>query len=166
MKAVAKSMFVRTSPRKLRLVANAIRGREVEVALRRLQFINKRATDPITNAVRQALANAQQIGLSSPLTITTVQVNKGPIYKRWRAVSRGMVHSIKKNTSHILVELESQPRPQALRLAAKPQAKAQPKPEKTTTVNKDSSVKQAKAGSTKLSSAKAKPIIKRKSQSK
>ena len=106
--AIAITKFIRTSPRKLRLVADVVRGMEAEKALQQLKFINKRARGPIFKAIKQAVANAQQLGLSSPLKITQLLVDQGPVYKRWRAISRGQAHSIHKFTSHIKVVLESQ----------------------------------------------------------
>ena len=105
--AIATVKYIRTGPRKLRLVADAVRGMEVEQALTSLKFVRKRASEPLFKAIRQALANAKQIGLSSPLQISYLGIDKGPIYKRWRAVSRGQGHSIHKFTSHIKVILES-----------------------------------------------------------
>jgi large subunit ribosomal protein L22 len=107
MKAIAKASFIRMSPRKLRLVADVVRGMDAETALTHLRFMRKRAVLPLSKTVRQALANAKQLGLSSPLKITQLMINKGPVYKRFRAVSRGQAHGVEKKTAHIVVELES-----------------------------------------------------------
>lgn len=106
--AQATVKFIRTGPRKLRLIADAVRGMEVEKALTSLAFVRKRASLPLSKALKQALANAKQIGLSSPLKISHLSIDRGPIYKRWRAVSRGQGHSIHKFTSHINVVVESE----------------------------------------------------------
>lgn len=107
MKAIAKTSFVRMSPRKLRLVADAVRKLDLEDAIESLKFVNKRARFPLLKTMKQAVANARQKGLSSPLKITKLAIDKGPIYKRWRPVSRGAVHNVQKFTSHITVEVES-----------------------------------------------------------
>ncbi len=106
--AIATTKFIRTSARKLRLVADAVRGMEAEAALQHLKFTPKRANEPLSKAIKQALANAKQLGLSSPLKITHLAIDKGPIYKRIRPVSRGQAHSIQKHTAHIKVILTSQ----------------------------------------------------------
>jgi len=106
-KAIAKASFIRMSPRKLRLVADVVRGMDAETALSHLKFLKKRATSPMVKTVKQAVANAKQLGLSSPLKISKLMINKGPVYKRFRAVSRGQGHGVEKKTAHIVVELES-----------------------------------------------------------
>ena len=105
--ATAKTKFIRMSPRKLRLVADAVRGSEVNIALAKLRYIRKRAALPLAKAIKQALANAKIIGLSAPLKISHLSIDKGPIFKRWRAVSRGQAHGIQKHTAHINVIVTS-----------------------------------------------------------
>lgn len=106
MKTIQK--YIRTSARKLRLVADAVRALSPEQALLHLKFTSKSAAEPMHKAIKQAVANAKdQKGLSvDKLVFKTIDVQEGPTYKRFQAVSRGMAHSIMKRTSHILVELE------------------------------------------------------------
>lgn len=106
MKTIQK--YIRTSARKLRLVADAVRVLSPEQALLHLKFTNKTAAEPMYKAIHAAVANAkEQKGLSvTSLAFKTIDVQEGPTYKRFRAVSRGMAHSIMKRTAHILVELE------------------------------------------------------------
>jgi large subunit ribosomal protein L22 len=100
--------FIRTSPRKLRLVADAVRSLSPEQALLHLKFTGKAAADPMYKAIKQAVSNAkEQAGLAvSSLAFKTIDVMEGPTYKRFQAVSRGMAHSIMKRTSHIRIELK------------------------------------------------------------
>lgn len=100
--------FIRTSPRKLRLVADAVRNLSPESAMQHLKFMSKSAADPMYKAIKQAVSNAKdQLGLTpSQLAFKTIDVMEGPTYKRFQAVSRGMAHSIMKRTSHIRVELK------------------------------------------------------------
>lgn len=100
--------YIRTSPRKLRLVADAVRALSPEQALLHLKFTGKSAADPMYKAIKQAVSNAKdQLGLSvEKLAFKTIDVMDGPTYKRFQAVSRGMAHSIMKRTSHIRVELK------------------------------------------------------------
>lgn len=106
MKTIQK--YVRTSARKLRLVADAVRSLSPEQALLHLKFTSKSAATPLYKAIKQAVSNAKdQKGLSiDKLSFKNIDVQEGPTYKRFQAVSRGMAHSIMKRTSHILVELK------------------------------------------------------------
>lgn len=100
--------YIRTSPRKIRLVADAIRALTPEAALTYLKFIPKAAALPLSKAIRQAVSNAKdQLGLTvDKLRFDTLDVQDGPTYKRYQAVSRGMAHNIAKRTSHIRVVLK------------------------------------------------------------
>ena len=105
----AEQKYVRTSPRKLRLVANAVRKLSPALALVYLERINKRATQPLAKTIKQALANAKNnAGVDqNSLKIKELAINQGPVYKRAQPVSRGMSHPIAKRTSHIRVILEA-----------------------------------------------------------
>jgi large subunit ribosomal protein L22 len=107
--AQATLKFIRTSPRKLRLIADTIRGAETQSALSQLSFIHKRATKPLIKAIKQVESNAKQTNLLPPYLIHQLTIDKGPIYKRWQPVSRGRAHSIHKHTSHINIVITSQP---------------------------------------------------------
>ncbi len=100
----------RQSPRKMRTVANLVRGKKVSDALVNLEFINKKASDPIRNLVASALANAKSLGMENPenLIIKTITVNSGRTLQRRQPAARGSAHPIHKRTSHVTVEL-SQP---------------------------------------------------------
>lgn len=104
-KATAK--YVRTSTRKLRLVADAIRKLDADHALSYLKISTKHAGDPMAEVVKSAVANAKQKQVeSSALTIKRIEVMGGPAMKRFHAVSRGMAHAYKKRMTHITVVLE------------------------------------------------------------
>ena len=109
MQIVAVQKYIRQAPRKMRLVANQVKGLSLELALRQLSVIPKRSTVMILKVMRQALANAQHNhGLNlNELTLKNILVEEGPRYKRWNAVSRGRAHSIVKRTSHVQVILEA-----------------------------------------------------------
>jgi len=100
--------YIRTSPRKLRLVADAIRSLTPQNALAYLKFIPKTASLPMRKAVLTAVSNAKdQRGLSvDKLAFKSIDVMEGPTYKRYKAVSRGMAHNIAKRTSHIKIVLQ------------------------------------------------------------
>jgi large subunit ribosomal protein L22 len=105
----AQATNIRTSPRKLRLVADMIRPLSPERAILVLKQTNKRAGAVLAKVIKQALANASNnFKLNkSDLEFKSVEVNGGPTYKRWMAASKGRGHSIMKRTSHIKIVLEN-----------------------------------------------------------
>lgn len=116
MKIKAEQKFIRTSPRKLRLVADVVRGLGPQEAIRQLEIIRKNAALPLAKVIKQAIANASnnlQINQNS-LQISSIEINEGPTFKRWQAVSRGRAHSILKRTSHIKVVLETSATPNSI----------------------------------------------------
>jgi len=104
MKAVLKNY--RQSPRKVRLIADLIRGKKVNKALALLEFVDKRAANPFAKVIRSAAANAKQAGNDvDALTIKKVTVDKGTTYKRFMPRARGSASPINRRNSHITVEL-------------------------------------------------------------
>lgn len=104
MKAFLKNY--RQSPRKVRLIADLVRGKKVSEALTTLQFVDKRASEPFAKVIKSAVANATDQGQdTSNLIVKTVSVNKGVTYKRMMPRARGSASRINKRNSHILVEL-------------------------------------------------------------
>jgi len=105
----ARQSNIRTSPRKLALVARAVRTLSLTEAMDQLKFMPKRAAQPMLKLFKQAIANAKDQGLDEvSLKTKLLEVKKGPTYKRWQPVSRGRAHSIKKRTSHIMLTLEGE----------------------------------------------------------
>jgi large subunit ribosomal protein L22 len=104
MKAFLKNY--RQSPRKVRLIADLVRGKKVSEALVTLQFVDKRAADPFAKMIKSAVANATDQGKNTAnLVVKTVTVNKGVTYRRMMPRARGSASRINKRNSHILVEL-------------------------------------------------------------
>jgi large subunit ribosomal protein L22 len=105
MKAIAKQ--IRMSPRKIRLVVDAVRGLSIEEALIVLSSMQKRAAMPVIKAIESAVANAAVSGReSSNLVISSITVNEGVMMKRFHPSSRGRVHPYKKRASHLSVVLK------------------------------------------------------------
>lgn len=106
----AEAKFIRQSPRKLRLVADLIRPMTPNQALSTLKHLPQAAAVPIYKALKQAVANAVNNHNQSQdsLILQSIEVNQGPIYKRWNPVSRGRAHPIHKKTSHIKIVLKAQ----------------------------------------------------------
>jgi large subunit ribosomal protein L22 len=104
MKAFLKNY--RQSPRKVRLLADLVRGKSVADALTTLQFVDKRAADPFAKVIKSAVANAKdQDKNTEKLFVKTVAVNKGTVLKRFMPRARGSASRINKRNSHISVEL-------------------------------------------------------------
>ncbi|MCP3851559.1 MAG: 50S ribosomal protein L22 [Gammaproteobacteria bacterium] len=102
-KAVAK--YIRISPQKARLVADVIRGKNVETAITTLRFMPKKAAKIIRKVVESAVANADQneaIDVDT-LYVKDILVDGGPMLKRFRPRAQGRATRILKRTSHITV---------------------------------------------------------------
>ena len=105
-KCIAK--YIRMSPRKVRIVADLIRGRQVEEALNILHFNPKLASKPLEKALRSAVANllnneeASKVD-SEDLFVKEVKVDGGFTLRRYRAASMGRASRIRKRTCHIAI---------------------------------------------------------------
>lgn len=96
----------RQSPRKVRLVADAVRGKKIEEAITNLSFLPKRSALPLQKLLASALANAKNLSLPlENLIIKEITVDTGATLYRRRPRSRGMANPIRKRTSHITVVL-------------------------------------------------------------
>jgi large subunit ribosomal protein L22 len=96
----------RQSPRKVRIVADLIRGRKVDEALHSLDFLTKRSSRPVKKLLLQALANAKGQGLEKEnLMIKKIFVDSGVVFKRVRPAAMGVAHRIRKQTSRITLVL-------------------------------------------------------------
>lgn len=106
MKANGKN--IRISPKKLRVVAEIVRGQDAEQALKFLKFAPTKWADLMYKILASAVANAENNDNQklSTLYISTLSVNKGIVYKRWNSVSRGRMHPILKRTSNVKLELQ------------------------------------------------------------
>jgi large subunit ribosomal protein L22 len=105
----AKLKNLRISPRKVRLVADAIRGRNVVEALDILELTFKRSATPLHKLVVSAASNAQQLSglMQSQLVISRIEVGEGPTMKRFMPRAQGRATVIRKRTSHITIEVSS-----------------------------------------------------------
>lgn len=95
----------RGTPRKLRLLADMVRGKNAKRAIAELSFTNKRHATGVAKAVQSAVANAVNNQNINPhdLVISHIEVSEGKSMKRFRAGSRGMAHRFKRRLSHISV---------------------------------------------------------------
>lgn len=102
-KAIAK--YVRIAPRKVRIVMNLIRGKDIADAFAILKFTPKRGATLIEKVLKSAVANAENnFDMDADkLFVSTCFVDQGPTIKRYHPRSRGQAFSILKHTSHITV---------------------------------------------------------------
>lgn len=105
MKAILRNY--RQSPRKVRLLADLVRGKKVNDALRTLAFVDKRASGPFIKVINSAVANAKNEGREAEtLKIAKVTVDKGEVSTRFMPRARGSASPINRRSSHIAVELK------------------------------------------------------------
>jgi large subunit ribosomal protein L22 len=100
--------YLRVAPRKVRAVADVIRGKRVEDALAILDFTHRAAAAPMARMLRAALANcatSDSIDVDA-LRIKVIHVDQGPTIKRFMPRAQGRATMIQKKTSHISVVLE------------------------------------------------------------
>ena len=111
MEARAKARFVRISPRKARIVADLVRGKDVGEAMDVLSYTTRAAARPIKKLVESAVANAQQASSAvdvDSLYIKSLYVDMGPTrhMRRWRPRAMGRATRIVKGMSHLSVVLD------------------------------------------------------------
>jgi len=114
MEAHAIQRLVRQSPRKMRLVVDLIRGKNVNEAYAILKFNKKLAAKQIEKTLRSAVANAEQKALRDNqsfdvdrLVVSKAQINMGQPLKRFTAAAQGRATPIRKRTSHVEIHVES-----------------------------------------------------------
>lgn len=103
--ALAKGSMIKSSPQKLNLVAQTIRGMTVERALNELRFSRKRVARDVEKVLRSAIANAENnhdLDIDN-LVVDRAYVGKSIVMKRWHARARGRMGRIKKHFSEITI---------------------------------------------------------------
>jgi|TARA_A100001011_G_scaffold181107_1_gene190018 large subunit ribosomal protein L22 len=101
-----------TSPRKMRLVADLVRGKDVNSALGILKFNPKEASKKLEKLLLSALSNWQSKNVSSnieeaKLFVKEIRVDSGSMLKRLRPAPQGRAHRIRKRSNHVTLVLES-----------------------------------------------------------
>lgn len=112
MEAIAKLKNVPTSPRKMRLVANLVRGKSVNKALSLLKFEANAGADKIEKLLLSALSNWQQKNEEvriedANLVIKKIFVDEGKMLKRLRPAPQGRGHRIRKRSNHVTLVVDS-----------------------------------------------------------
>ena len=107
-KAILKKL--QNSPKKVRLVADQIRGLNANKAISSLVFVNKKSAQPILKLVKSAIANAENnFNLKKEnLYIKEIFANEGPALKRWMPKALGVATPIKKRSTHLNIVLLNQ----------------------------------------------------------
>lgn len=111
MEVKASLNYLRVAPRKMRMVANLIRKKNVKEAETQLRFCKRRGGEILLKLLNSAIANAKKNfnfdeKRIEKLYLKKITVDEGPKLKRWRPVSRGTAHPIQKKTSHITIILD------------------------------------------------------------
>ena len=107
MEVQATLRHLRTSPKKVRLVADVIRGKKVAAAQSQLLHLNKGASQPMLKLLNSALANAEHnLSLAKDnLFVKEVRVDEGATLKRWMPRAHGRATTIRKRMSHVQLVL-------------------------------------------------------------
>jgi len=109
MRSKASARFSRIAPRKARMIADLVRGRDAAEAIQLLQFTNKSGAPVIQKIIESAVANAQQDGADvDVLFVSKATVDKAPnkFNRRWRPRAMGRATRVTKGVSHIVIELD------------------------------------------------------------
>ncbi len=103
----ASAKYVRISPRKVRLVADQVRGKHIDDARSLLQFSPRSAADDVLKVIESAAANAEANHdlIGDEMIVHEIRVDEGPTLKRFRPRAMGRATPIHKRTSHISVAL-------------------------------------------------------------
>ena len=110
--AVAKGKFLRIAPRKVRLVADLIRGKTVAEARDILHYTLKTSSSFLLKILESAVANAESAAAerraridTDEMVIDSIQVDGGPVLRRWSPQPRGRATRIRKRSSHVLLSI-------------------------------------------------------------
>jgi len=108
MEVSAQSKFIRVTPRKMRLLVDAVKTLSPKVALENLENINKSGSKTLIKVITSAMANAVHNNklAKDNLKFKRFDVSEGTRIKRFRPVSRGVAHGFKHRTTHVRVVLE------------------------------------------------------------
>ncbi|MCX6742730.1 MAG: 50S ribosomal protein L22 [Candidatus Parcubacteria bacterium] len=144
MQVKAKLKYLRMAPKKVRLVANLIKGLKTDEAIHQLGFLNKAAKRPVLKLINSAVSNAEHnFNLKKDnLFIKEIKVDLAGALKRWQPKAHGRATPILKRLSHIIVILEEtvptkikakktkKPEGKLVKLSSLEEVKAKIKPEK------------------------------------
>jgi large subunit ribosomal protein L22 len=111
MESTASLRYLRIAPRKVRAVADLVRGKPVEEALGVLRYVEKRAGQPLEKLLRSAVASAEKAEADvDHLWVHTLTVDQGPTMRRFMPRAMGRAYRINKKTSHVKLVLTDEPK--------------------------------------------------------
>ena len=107
LEATATLRFARISARKVKIVADLIRGKKVDEALAIVKFTPKASSEVLEKLLNSAIANAENNhGMNrGNLVVSEIYANQGPTMKRIRPAAKGSASRIRKRTTHITIKL-------------------------------------------------------------
>ncbi|MGZ3791023.1 MAG: 50S ribosomal protein L22 [Bdellovibrio sp.] len=108
MEVKASLKYARVGAQKARLVADLVRGKDVNEAVKTLTFLNKKTAGMVKKLIESAVANAENKKVMDVdnLYVKAIWVDQGPVLKRFRPRAQGRAFGVRKKTSHINVVLE------------------------------------------------------------
>ena len=107
LEATAVLKYARISSRKVKIVADLIRGKQVDEALAIIKFTPKASSEVLEKLLKSAIANAENNhGMNrGNLIVSEIYANQGPTLKRIRPAAKGSAVRIRKRTSHVTIKL-------------------------------------------------------------
>ena len=108
MEVTAKLKYARVGAQKARLVADAVRGKDVNEAIRSLAYMKKKSAVLVKKLIESAVANAEdkKVVDVDNLYVKAITVDQGPLMKRFRPRAQGRAFTVRKKLSHINVVLD------------------------------------------------------------
>ena len=105
MEARAQLNYLRISPRKVKILCDLIRGKDIKTAAAILSLVPKAASEPLMKTLNSAVANAENNHAMDvdKLYVSLAVANPGPIIKRMRPRAQGRAYRINKRTTHITI---------------------------------------------------------------
>lgn len=111
MEATATLRYLKSSPQKVRLIVNLVRGKKVEEALQILRFTKKGAAKDVEKLLRSAVANAENKENApdvDELVVSKIYVNEGPREKRVQPAPMGRAYQIQKRKAHVTIHVSDE----------------------------------------------------------
>jgi len=141
---MAQLNYLHIAPRKVRLVADTLKGLPVREAEAQLLLRPTRPTKPLLKLLRSAVANAKNRQMdAAKLFVSSIRVDQGPMYKRFLPRAQGRATPIQKKMSHVVLVLQESGTGLKERFTINPPAKKEKKPKKEIRKPKTEAVKKA-----------------------
>ncbi len=163
MKVRAVGKYIRVQPRKVRMIAAAVKNKSAEHASQLLKFHPSKSATVLRKVLMSAMANAVEnnsIRDTSTLRVSSIEIGDGPVYKRMQARAQGRGYRILKRTSHVTIELDvmsddamNKPKAHGTKEKARPSFKSEKKGKKASAKPEQEDVNTEVAATTEGSTA-------------